>query len=235
MPPFTVLPGTPSDLDEMVTIWVQAMDADPFWKTWMGSMTESQIFEWTRENLRYRIVTGVELGVMQTWKVVDEESGKIAAWTGLSFPWPESLTDEERASLTSAWSPPEGGNWPIRNWYIENVGPMVKAAGYDQSKHFLRQGSMVLPSYQRRGLMTLLTQKCNSISDAHGAPTYVNARPGAAKMLYNLGFEVCSVRDAELGEFDEKLRGKGELENGETRFCAMRREVSARGERRVLK
>ena len=32
---------------------------------------------------------------------------KIAAWTGLSLPWPETLTDEERASLTSSWSPPE--------------------------------------------------------------------------------------------------------------------------------
>ena len=74
MPPFTLLPGTPSDLDEMTSIWVQAMDRDPFWKTWMGTMTETQIIEWTRENLRYRIVTGIELGVMQTWKMVDESN-----------------------------------------------------------------------------------------------------------------------------------------------------------------
>ena len=94
---------------------------------------------------------------------------------------------------------------------------------------------MVLPSYQRLGLMTLLTEKCNSIADAHGAPTYVNARPGAAKMFYSQGFEVASVRDAELGEFDEGLRGKGELENGETRFWAMRREVGVKAERRDLK
>ena len=75
MPPFTLLPGVPSDLDEMAHVWVAAMDQDPFWKTWMGTMTLTQIQEWTKENLRYRIVRGVELGVMQTWKVVDESNG----------------------------------------------------------------------------------------------------------------------------------------------------------------
>lgn len=94
---------------------------------------------------------------------------------------------------------------------------------------------MVLPTYQRQGLMTVLSEKCNSIADAYGVPTYANARPGAARMFYNQGFEVCSVRDAELGQFDEGLRGKGELANGETRFWAMRREVGAKGERRILK
>ncbi|KAH7321990.1 hypothetical protein BKA65DRAFT_541102 [Rhexocercosporidium sp. MPI-PUGE-AT-0058] len=227
MPPFTLLPGVPSDLDEMVHIWVTAMDQDPFWKTWMGTMTQCQIEQWTKENLGYRIVTGVELGVMQTWKVVDESNGNIVAWTGLSFPWPETLTDDERASLTSSWSPPEGGNWLIRNWYVENVAPMVGNGGYDRSKHFLRQGSMVLPSYQRLGLMTLLTKKCNTIADEYGASTYVNARPKATSMFLKEGFEVCSVRDAELGEFNETRRGKGELENGETRFCALKREIGA--------
>ncbi|KAH6699044.1 hypothetical protein BKA61DRAFT_741227 [Leptodontidium sp. MPI-SDFR-AT-0119] len=234
MPPFTLLPGVPSDLDEMVHVWISAMDQDPFWKTWMGTMTPSQIEEWTKQNLRYRIVTGVELGVMQTWKVVDENTGKIAAWTGLSFPWPETLTDAERASLTSSWSPPEGGNWSIRNWYVENVTPMVGKAGYDRSKHFLRQGSMVLPSHQRLGLMTLLTRKCNAIADEYGAPTYLNARPKAASMFFKEGFEVCSVRDAELGEFDETMKGKGELKNGETRFWALKREVGAVSEKRKL-
>lgn len=75
MPPFTLLLGVSSDLDEMVHVWISAMDQDPFWKTWMGTMTPSQIEEWTKQNLRYRIVTGVELGVMQTWKVVDENTG----------------------------------------------------------------------------------------------------------------------------------------------------------------
>ena len=90
---------------------------------------------------------------------------------------------------------------------------------------------MVLPTYQRLGLMTLLTTKCNAIADEYGAATYVNARPRATSMFLKKGFELCSVRDAELGEFDETKRGKGELENGKTRFCALRREVGGISEK----
>jgi len=45
--------------------------------------------------------------IMGTWLRIHVFISKIAAWTGLSLPWPERLTEEERASLTSSWSPPE--------------------------------------------------------------------------------------------------------------------------------
>lgn len=54
-------------------------------------------------------------------------------------------------------------------------------------------------------------------------------------MFFKEGFEVCAVRDAELSSFDETMTRKGELENGETRFWAMRREVGALAEKRMLR
>ena len=75
--------------------------------------------------------------------------------------------------------------------------------------------------------MRRLTAHVNEIADAVGQPVYVSARSAGAGSFLKEGFEVLGWVDLEMGELDENFRGKGELENGKTRFRLMKREVGA--------
>ena len=83
---------------------------------------------------------------------------------------------------------------------------------------------MVLPSYQGKGLGTLLTSHLNKIADEGGAPTYVRARPKAAALFIQMGYEVVERLDFDLKDFGVDLGG------GETKsaFFVMKRDVGAK-------
>ncbi|KAG4434250.1 hypothetical protein IFR05_010269 [Cadophora sp. M221] len=226
MPPFTIQKAVPADLDEMVEVWVAAISSDPFWRTMMGSMSEEQVFKFVKDTIHHRVEFGVEIGVMQPWKIIDEENGKVAAWTGLSVP--KTLTEAEEKLMTPSWVLPPEGNSRARDFMLQHVGPLSAKHGYDKSKHFHRHGSMCRPEYQRQGLMRKLTAHVNAITDDYGAATYVSARPGASGMFLKEGFVVTEWVDLELGELDERFMGKGELKNGKTRFRSLMREPGAK-------
>lgn len=76
----------------------------------------------------------------------------------------------------------------------------------------------------------MLTDHCNGVADASNAVIYANARPNAAKMFYKGGFEVKEWIDLELGDYDERVKGKGELKSGKTRFWTFVREVGSKSE-----
>ncbi|KAL2061508.1 hypothetical protein VTL71DRAFT_6885 [Oculimacula yallundae] len=226
MPPFTIQRAVPTDLDEMVDIWVSAMNSDPFWRIMMGSMSKEQVFDFVKETIHHRVDIGVELGAMQSWKVVDEENGRIAAWTGLSVP--KILTEEETRLITPSWELPPEGNSRARDFMKFHIGSLSAKNGYDKTKHFHRHGSMCRPEYQRQGLMRKLTAFVNAIADDQGAATYVYGRPGAAGMFLKEGFVVNEWIDLELGDLDENFRGTGELKNGKTRFRSLARQPGAK-------
>lgn len=123
--------------------------------------------------------------------------------------------------------PPEG-NVRARDFMLHEVGPLSTKHGFDRTKHFHRQGSMVRPEYQRQGLMRKLTARINGIADAQGAPVYVSARAAGAGSFLKEGFEVLEWVDLEMGDLDENFRGRGELKNGKTRFRLLKREVGAK-------
>ncbi|KAH7309944.1 hypothetical protein BKA65DRAFT_167977 [Rhexocercosporidium sp. MPI-PUGE-AT-0058] len=225
MPPFTIQQAVPADLDEMVEVWVMAINSDPFWRTMMGSMSKEQEFKFVKENIHHRVDIGVDIGVMQPWKIVDEEKG-IAAWTGLSVP--KTVTEEEEKLIAPFWDLPPEGNSRARDFMKFQIGTLSTKHGYDKTKHFHRHGSMCRPEYQRQGLMRRLTAHVNAIADDHGAATYVSGRPGASGMFLKEGFVVNEWVDLELGELDEKFAGMGELKNGKTRFRSLKREPGAK-------
>lgn len=74
MAPFTIHQAIPSDLDEMVDVWVQACKEDTNWRLMMGSMTAEQEYTFVKSTIRARVEIGVEIGALQSWKIVDEEN-----------------------------------------------------------------------------------------------------------------------------------------------------------------
>ncbi|KAG4412893.1 hypothetical protein IFR04_013967 [Cadophora malorum] len=226
MAPFTIHQAVPSDLDEMVDVWVQACKEDTNWRMMKGSMTEEQEYAFVKDTIRSRVEIGVRIGAFQSWKIVDEDNGEIAGWTSASLP--KTLTKEETKLITPSRQLPPEGNAAVRDFMLHEVGPLSAKNGFDRTKHFHRQGSMVRPEYQRQGLMRRLTAYIHEIADAQGEPVYVSARSAGAGSFLKQGFEVLEWVDLEMGELDENFRGKGELKNGKTRFRLMKREAGAK-------
>lgn len=84
---------------------------------------------------------------------------------------------------------------------------------------------MVLPSYQRQGIGRMLTEKLNAIADADGAATYVRARPGAAGLFIQMGYETLERIDFDLADFGVDL-GREETK---TAVFVMRRMPGGKG------
>ena len=78
MPPFRIQEGVPSDLEEMVAIWCEAMERDVFWRTMMQDMSEDQVRQFVNDNVAQRMVIGPSLGASKTFKIVDETNGFVS-------------------------------------------------------------------------------------------------------------------------------------------------------------
>jgi hypothetical protein len=77
------------------------------------------------------------------------------------------------------------------------------------------------------GLGRLLTEKLNAIADEGEAPTFVRARPGAAALFRQEGYETLERMDFDLKDFGVDL---GDAET-KTAVFVMKREVGAKGDR----
>lgn len=73
----------------------------------------------------------------------------------------------------------------------------------------------------------MLTEHLNKLADEGGAPTYVRARPGAAGLFRQMGYEVLERIDFDLKDFGVDLGGA----ETKTAIFAMKREVGAKGDR----
>lgn len=64
-----------------------------------------------------------------------------------------------------------------------------------------RSGTRILPSYQKRGLATLLSEYCSRISDGHGRRMFITARPAAVRMCEKTGFKEIAQHELDLTRF----------------------------------
>jgi GNAT superfamily N-acetyltransferase len=77
-----------------------------------------------------------------------------------------------------------------------------------------RQSVMVAPSYQRQGLGSMLTRKCNEMADEVDKIIYAYARPTSAGLYVTEGYESLERIDADLGNYG--------VEGGETSVFVMK-------------
>lgn len=95
MPPFTLTPCTPSDLEGMVAVYLHAFTTTHINKTIFPPATcsvEDQA-RWLRARFG-RLLSGIQ-PEMRFFKLTDQETGTLAAWARWGYPI-SSLTDEER-------------------------------------------------------------------------------------------------------------------------------------------
>lgn len=64
-----------------------------------------------------------------------------------------------------------------------------------------RQGTNTHPNYQRKGLGTLLSLRCNEIADKAGAKTYVVGRPNSLRMLHKTGFRALATDHIDMTKY----------------------------------
>jgi GNAT superfamily N-acetyltransferase len=64
-----------------------------------------------------------------------------------------------------------------------------------------RNGTFVLPEYQRKGVGTMLSLVCNEIADRAGSKTFVTARPNSLHMLQKTGFEILAENVIDMTKF----------------------------------
>lgn len=69
---FTIQPGTIADLPTMSQVMLNAVAADIWWTTMKGTMSPEEEYKFTLARLEASLGAGIEAGVSEVWKVVDE-------------------------------------------------------------------------------------------------------------------------------------------------------------------
>lgn len=115
---------------------------------------------------------------------------------------------------------PKGINEALLNEFLATLS-FTGEYGYDPEKHFRksfsqsvlnyrhlmfadRQGTNVLPEYQRKGIGKMLSLRCNELADKAGAKTFVIAGPKGMQMLQKTGFEILVQNEIDMKNFDAR-------------------------------
>ncbi|KUJ19685.1 uncharacterized protein LY89DRAFT_779605 [Mollisia scopiformis] len=212
--------ATAADLPEIAETMQAALIVDPFWTGMKGTISLEEEYKFIYDNLVPRIVKGTEYGACEFWKVVDE-NGKILGWAG--FGKPIVLTEEQKKAANSTYIFPPGRNEGLCDLFQNRILPAAAKNGFDPTRDFQRQNTMVRPEYQRQGIGRMLTKKLNEIADAGGAATHVRARPGASALFVQMGYEILERIDFDLGDYG--------AEGGKTALFVMRRPPGAKEEK----
>jgi len=190
---FTILEAELTDHPALARVFVDCHVDDDIWKHLAGSLThEEQVAFITERRIRG------EIWYRKFFKAVDED-GKIVAYAGLTLPHhPPSKEEEAKGGAESP--PPSGLNMGLFNEFRKILSCADKY-GYDPALHFHRAGTFVHPSYQRRGIGTLLSRHCDALADAEGKKTFVVARPNSFRLMAQSGFVVLGSENLDMTKY----------------------------------
>ncbi|KAL3425503.1 acetyltransferase [Phlyctema vagabunda] len=215
LPDFELLTASIDDIDELFHVFEAAYVNDEVWRPLVRDVKPEDVHPWLMGSLASRY----KFPDIESYKIVEKASGKIAAWTALQYPWEDRPLDpEQKAFATSHDLPPlvEGVNVEALKATMETL-TCTHEHGYNADIDFHRKGTMVHPDFQKKGFGSVLTHHCNEISDKAGKKTYLPARPTSRKMFESFGYRVLGKHDSHVERWGENpARGI---------TCAMVREV----------
>ncbi|KAL9108712.1 MAG: hypothetical protein Q9227_006508 [Pyrenula ochraceoflavens] len=187
--------GRREDLDDMMSLVIMGWKEDGMWKPMMKDVTPEDERGWISAHFGKRF----DLPNFPFLVIREKSSNKVIAWTSLEYPAVRTAEEQKIEEVT------EPGCRNINKDVEKLFGKVIRGTkdiGYDSTKHFRlcqdRKGSFTHPDYQRQGLMTLLTQRCNEIADREGAATFVSARPTSKKMFESCGFMIKAERHVDM-------------------------------------
>ncbi|RDW80415.1 hypothetical protein BP5796_05113 [Coleophoma crateriformis] len=217
---FELQPATAEDTADLADIFVVAMQKDAFWSNIVGKAADSDERAYVTESIRADFSNKNAI----CRKVVDLETGKTVAMGMLLTPLQLPTYDRREFGVMIDKSkivpPGPGWNTDANTARQNNLETLAVRNGYDAERHFMRYKTHVLPSYQRKGLGTLITEHFSRIADDAGQPTYVRARPKSKALFQKLGYRVLEAVRVDVTEYSE--RG-----DGTTDVFLMKREPGA--------
>ncbi|RDW69294.1 hypothetical protein BP6252_08314 [Coleophoma cylindrospora] len=217
---FELQPATAEDAADLADIFVLAMHKDAYWTNIIGKAAKSDETAYVLESMRADFSNQNAI----CRKVVDLETGKTVALgmllTPLELPTFDKREFGVRIDKSTIVRPGPGWNNEADEARRKNLDTLAVRHGYDAEKHFMRYKTHVLPSYQRKGLGTLITEHFNSIADEAGRPTYARTRPKSTALFQKLGYRVVEAVPVDVPEYSE--RG-----DGTTDVFLMKREPGA--------
>jgi len=208
-PKYTILPCTPADITSMVTIYETAFSSAPIYTYMWPSTHVTPTSKSTWLSARF-LSQMAHIPEMKFFKLVDEETGKIVAWSRWQFPAVLSADEKKRREEREKKEQEKedgSGTWP-EGAIVENCERFFGAIKAAQDK-FLNSEEMYLlhllatrPDYQKRGLGKILLQHVLDLADQEGRKAYLEGLPPGRQLYLKTGF-----RDLELLTFDMKALG----------------------------
>jgi ribosomal protein S18 acetylase RimI-like enzyme len=224
MPPFTLTPCTPSDLEGIVAVYLHAFTSTHINKIIFppATCTEEDQASWLRARFG-RLFSGMKPEI-RLFKITDQETGKLAAWSRWGYPI-SSLADEERekekekdrmendneetsplqgeegsgnASLVigslSKW--PVGANEEACESYFGTLDQM-RESYVRWEEDYVLYFLATDPVYQGRGLGTMLLNQGIELAEAESKRIYLEATEMGHPLYEKLGW-----RDIDLVSID---------------------------------
>ncbi|KAL8837230.1 MAG: hypothetical protein Q9170_002603 [Blastenia crenularia] len=187
--PFQVLPASASDIPEIAVIHHDAFKDDPIIGYLMRNVKlevkqayDKQYFE--------KSFTRMDLTGSVCHKVVDTETGKIAAFAKWKYPYtltPEQEAEKEKLDLSRSY--PEGTNVELYESFFHQLDAKRKQYMDDKKDYFLHI-LIVSPQFQRRGLGTMLIREGLAAADRDKAKAYIEASPKGLELYQRHGWKI---------------------------------------------
>ncbi|KAL8951066.1 MAG: hypothetical protein Q9222_002938 [Ikaeria aurantiellina] len=186
--PFQVLPAEPSDIPEIAVIQHEAFKDDPIIGRLWPDVDRQVKHEYDIKFLQRHFAQKELMGSV-FHKVVDTESGKIAAFSKWKYGYtltPKQQAEKEKLD-TKRFHPP-GSNEKLYNDFFAQLDARRKKYVSDDKDYFLHI-LIVLPSYQRSGLGSMLVREGLAAADRDQARCYIEASPAGLGLYKRYGWK----------------------------------------------
>ncbi|KAF8867113.1 hypothetical protein BDZ45DRAFT_609269 [Acephala macrosclerotiorum] len=207
IPTFALSECAVSDVPSMVEVYLGAFSTDYFGQFVFPrpQIPDSEMHRW----LTTRFTSLFSKREIHTFKITDNETGKMAAF--LRWTFPHELTEEERREREEEKREKErvkaetghDPTWP-KGANLEICGEKFGGLDRLQEKYVNKKETYVAnllgthPAYQRKGLASKLLKHVLDMADREGRKVYIEATPAGHPVYLKLGFRDIDVVAVDL-------------------------------------
>ncbi|KAL8752177.1 MAG: hypothetical protein Q9184_005816 [Pyrenodesmia sp. 2 TL-2023] len=185
---FQVLPAEPSDIPDIVAVHQASWENDPIVGRLMPDVDPKAKYDYDVDFYKRKFDTKALTGSVMH-KVVETETGKLVTFAKWKYPY--RLTAEQQAEkdkLDLGRTYPPGTNEELYEHFFGRLDTLRKKY-LDEEKDYFLHLLIVLPSYQRKGLGTMLIREGLAAADIDNARTYIEASPMGLGLYQKFGWK----------------------------------------------
>jgi len=195
---FRLLPAVPADADELGEILVACSTSQRL-VIENADVTPADYLAWHRARVRNSLSICDPNSDVVAFKLVDEETGRIAAYAQWGFSSQAWKKDRE-LSPNKDLKPPKGTNLRLRQKYGAMLAEM-DARNLPKEKHFVLMNLVTAPSFRRKGAASQLVRWGLERADREGVIVVLDSSPHGLPLYKTLGFVEVDRIELDLAEF----------------------------------